>query len=121
MFQNVPPDLSQCVFVIEQALSVRALQELMSRLPRVSTVENSVTPSCASPVSESFQQPETVREERWGRYWVMYRMLTSVISVFSRLSFFSILRRDLLSRSPGLESLGLANSLWRAESVRLAT
>jgi hypothetical protein len=29
-FQNNPPDLSQCVFVIEQALSVRALQELMA-------------------------------------------------------------------------------------------
>ena len=29
-FQNVPPDLSQCVFVIEQALSVRALQEIIS-------------------------------------------------------------------------------------------
>lgn len=28
--QNVPPDLSQCVFVIEQALSVRALQELVT-------------------------------------------------------------------------------------------
>ena len=28
--QNVPPDLSQCVFVIEQALSVRALQEIIS-------------------------------------------------------------------------------------------
>ena len=30
LFQNVPPDLSQCVFVIEQALSVRALQEIIS-------------------------------------------------------------------------------------------
>ena len=30
VFQNNPPDLSQCVFVIEQALSVRALQELMA-------------------------------------------------------------------------------------------
>jgi hypothetical protein len=30
MFQNIPPDLSQCVFVIEQALSVRALQELVT-------------------------------------------------------------------------------------------
>ena len=29
-FQNIPPDLSQCVFVIEQALSVRALQELVT-------------------------------------------------------------------------------------------
>ena len=29
-FQNYPPDLSQCVFVIDQALSVRALQELLS-------------------------------------------------------------------------------------------
>jgi hypothetical protein len=28
--QNVPPDLSQCVFNIEQALSVRALQELVT-------------------------------------------------------------------------------------------
>ena len=28
--KNVPPDLSQCVFVIEQALSVRALQEIIS-------------------------------------------------------------------------------------------
>lgn len=28
--QNLPPDLSQCVFVIEQALSVRALQELVT-------------------------------------------------------------------------------------------
>jgi len=28
--QNNPPDLSQCVFVIEQALSVRALQELVT-------------------------------------------------------------------------------------------
>ena len=28
--QNFPPDLSQCVFVIEQALSVRALQELVT-------------------------------------------------------------------------------------------
>ena len=28
--QNVPPDLAQCVFVIEQALSVRALQELIT-------------------------------------------------------------------------------------------
>ena len=28
--QNVPADLSQCVFVIEQALSVRALQEIIS-------------------------------------------------------------------------------------------
>ena len=30
LFKNVPPDLSQCVFVIEQALSVRALQEIIS-------------------------------------------------------------------------------------------
>ena len=30
VLQNVPPDLSQCVFVIEQALSVRALQEIIS-------------------------------------------------------------------------------------------
>ena len=30
MDKNVPPDLSQCVFVIEQALSVRALQEIIS-------------------------------------------------------------------------------------------
>lgn len=30
VFQNIPPDLSQCVFVIEQALSVRALQELVT-------------------------------------------------------------------------------------------
>lgn len=28
--KNQPPDLSQCVFVIEQALSVRALQELVT-------------------------------------------------------------------------------------------
>jgi ryanodine receptor 2 len=28
--KNVPPDLSTCVFVIEQALSVRALQELVT-------------------------------------------------------------------------------------------
>lgn len=28
--KNVPPDLAQCVFVIEQALSVRALQELVT-------------------------------------------------------------------------------------------
>ncbi|XP_069964750.1 ryanodine receptor isoform X14 [Bactrocera oleae] len=28
--KNIPPDLSQCVFVIEQALSVRALQELVT-------------------------------------------------------------------------------------------
>jgi hypothetical protein len=28
--QNIPADLSQCVFVIEQALSVRALQEIIS-------------------------------------------------------------------------------------------
>lgn len=28
--KNVPPDLSQCTFVIEQALSVRALQELVT-------------------------------------------------------------------------------------------
>ncbi|KAJ8867415.1 hypothetical protein PR048_031216 [Dryococelus australis] len=30
VLQNIPPDLSQCVFVIEQALSVRALQELVT-------------------------------------------------------------------------------------------
>lgn len=30
--KNIPPDLSQCVFVIEQALSVRALQ--VSRNPK---------------------------------------------------------------------------------------
>ncbi|KDR20648.1 Ryanodine receptor 44F [Zootermopsis nevadensis] len=30
VFQNIPPDLSQCVCVIEQALSVRALQELVT-------------------------------------------------------------------------------------------
>ena len=30
LLQNLPPDLSQCVFVIEQALSVRALQELVT-------------------------------------------------------------------------------------------
>ncbi len=29
-FMTLSPDLSQCVFVIEQALSVRALQELMA-------------------------------------------------------------------------------------------
>ncbi|ODM93536.1 Ryanodine receptor 44F, partial [Orchesella cincta] len=28
--KNNPPDLTQCVFVIEQALSVRALQELVT-------------------------------------------------------------------------------------------
>ena len=36
--QNVPPDLSQCVFVIEQALSVRALQELIGGDEAVSIV-----------------------------------------------------------------------------------
>ena len=28
--QDCPPDLSQCVYVIDQALSVRALQELIT-------------------------------------------------------------------------------------------
>lgn len=28
--RNYPPDLSQCTFIIDQALSVRALQELLS-------------------------------------------------------------------------------------------
>ena len=102
-------------------MSVRALHELMSRLVRVSIVLNSATPSWARPVSESFQQPETARVERWGRYWVMYLMLTSVISVFSRLSFLNILSLVLLSSRPGLESLGLPSSLCSAESVRLAT
>ena len=102
-------------------MSVRALQEEISRLVRVSTALNSVTPSWASPVSESFQQPARLREARWGRYWVMYLMLTSVISVFSRLSFLNILSLVLLSSRPGLESLGLPSSLCSAESVRLAT
>lgn len=39
VFQNIPPDLSQCVCVIEQALSVRALQELV-------TAAGSETVSC---------------------------------------------------------------------------
>ena len=102
-------------------MSVRARQEEMSSCVRLSTTLNSVTPSWARPVSESFQQPERLREERWGRYWVMYLMLTSVISVFCKLSFLNIFSLDLLSRSPGLESRGLASSLCRAESVRLAT
>ena len=102
-------------------MSVRALQEEMSRRVRVSTALNSVTPSWARPVSESFQQPERLREERWGRDWVIYLMLTSVISVFCRLSFLNIFSLDLLSRRPGLESRGLASNRWRAESVRLAT
>ena len=29
-FQNVPPDLSICTFVLEQSLSVRALQEMLA-------------------------------------------------------------------------------------------
>ena len=28
--QNVPPDLSICAFVLEQSLSVRALQEMLA-------------------------------------------------------------------------------------------
>lgn len=28
--QNVPPDLSICTFVLEQSLSVRALQEMLA-------------------------------------------------------------------------------------------
>ena len=34
--QNVPPDLSICTFVLEQSLSVRALQEMLAN-----TVEKS--------------------------------------------------------------------------------
>lgn len=30
LFQNVPPDLSICTFVLEQSLSVRALQEMLA-------------------------------------------------------------------------------------------
>lgn len=30
MFQNVPPDLAICCFILEQSLSVRALQEMLS-------------------------------------------------------------------------------------------
>ena len=33
LLQNYPPDLSQCVFLIDQALSVRALQELLTASP----------------------------------------------------------------------------------------
>ena len=29
-FQNVPPDLAICCFILEQSLSVRALQEMLS-------------------------------------------------------------------------------------------
>lgn len=30
VFQNVPPDLAICCFILEQSLSVRALQEMLS-------------------------------------------------------------------------------------------
>lgn len=30
LFQNVPPDLSICTYVLEQSLSVRALQEMLA-------------------------------------------------------------------------------------------
>lgn len=32
VFQNVPPDLSICTFVLEQSLSVRALQEMLANI-----------------------------------------------------------------------------------------
>ncbi|XP_043499298.1 ryanodine receptor isoform X4 [Polistes fuscatus] len=38
--KNIPPDLSQCVFVIEQALSVRALQELVTAAGSETQQEN---------------------------------------------------------------------------------
>lgn len=38
--KNIPPDLSQCVFVIEQALSVRALQELVTAAASESVSKN---------------------------------------------------------------------------------
>ncbi|XP_063919785.1 ryanodine receptor isoform X1 [Zophobas morio] len=38
--KNIPPDLSQCVFVIEQALSVRALQELVTAAGNETGQEN---------------------------------------------------------------------------------
>ncbi|XP_039761395.1 ryanodine receptor isoform X13 [Pararge aegeria] len=40
--KNIPPDLSQCVFVIEQALSVRALQELVTAAGSETGKENLV-------------------------------------------------------------------------------
>lgn len=30
VFQNVPPDLAICCYILEQSLSVRALQEMLS-------------------------------------------------------------------------------------------
>lgn len=35
IFQNVPPDLAICVFILEQSLSVRALQEMLSHTSEV--------------------------------------------------------------------------------------
>ncbi|KAJ3662243.1 hypothetical protein Zmor_006599 [Zophobas morio] len=40
--KNIPPDLSQCVFVIEQALSVRALQELVTAAGNETIVQDLV-------------------------------------------------------------------------------
>ena len=38
LLQDVPPDISVCVFVLEQALSVRALQEMVTSASQASTV-----------------------------------------------------------------------------------
>ncbi len=40
--QNVPPDLAICAFVLEQSLSVRALQEMLANTVDMSEVRVSV-------------------------------------------------------------------------------
>ncbi len=40
--QNVPPDLAICAFILEQSLSVRALQEMLANTVDMSEVRVSI-------------------------------------------------------------------------------
>ena len=56
-FQDVPPDISVCVFVLEQALSVRALQEMVtSEAP-----DSTVSIQCSSKHRGSYMSAHTVK------------------------------------------------------------
>lgn len=76
--KNIPPDLSQCVFVIEQALSVRALQELV-------TAAGSETGKGTGSGHRTLLYGNAILLRHWNSY--MYLACLSTSSSNDKLSF----------------------------------
>lgn len=67
-FQNVPPDLSICTFVLEQSLSVRALQEMLAnteeRAEGVSASADTTRAQCLLRDRRHESNPETAHPQK---------------------------------------------------------